>query len=428
MKRFLVICVAILLVAGALSAAPRTKVVLWNRIFEDWNRAWCEQQAAAFNAESKTVEVDQQFVPSGEGWDEKMKAAQASGMAPDIYLINYGAIAWAAKDGLIMPLNDVIPRSAWNDLYDNAKQFVTYKGKYYAYPQLVEPATVLYYRTDLFKAAGLDPAKPPKTWDQFVDYAKKLTKGDVFGASFPGFGGDCGWATWGWQMTASGHMAISDDWSKATVQDAGYVDLVNFVRRLYTEKVVPAQALGGYPDIRPFAEGGLAMAFCGSWGIGELRNTFPEIADKVAVAAPPTKDGKPFKSTVGGWTYVVDAKSKVAKAAGEYIFWLLGDDPKRPASFFEVAQYSKYAPRKSVDQYIIKNTPASKDPWMKVVSEQITPYAVAEPLYAWDISMAVANAYENAVLKNMSAEAALAKAAEDINTFVKNNDYSKKKP
>ena len=223
-------------------------------------------------------------------------------------------------------------------------------------------------------------------------------------------------------------MAISDDWSKATVHDQGYVDLVSFVKRLYTEKVVPAQALGGYPDIRPFAEGGLAMAFCGSWGIGELRNTFPEMVDKVGVAAPPTKDGKPFKSTVGGWTYVVDAKSKVAKAAGEYITWLLGADPKRPASFFEVAKYSKYAPRKSVDQYILKNTPASKDPWMKVVSEQITPYSVAEPLYAWDISMAVANSYENAVLKNMSAQDALAKAAEDITTFIKNNDYSKKKP
>jgi hypothetical protein len=81
-----------------------------------------------------------------------------------------------------------------------------------------------------------------------------------------------------------------------------------------------------------------------------------------------------------------------------------------------------------VDQYILNNTPASKDPWMKVVSEQITPYAVAEPLYAWDICMAVANAYENAVVKNMSAEDALAKAAQDINTFIKNNDYASKKP
>ena len=89
MKKFMALSAAIVLCAGALSAAPKTKVVLWNRIFEDWNRAWCEQQAAAFNAESKTVEVDQQFIP-GDGWDEKMKAAQASGMAPDIYLFNYG--------------------------------------------------------------------------------------------------------------------------------------------------------------------------------------------------------------------------------------------------------------------------------------------------------------------------------------------------
>ncbi len=33
----------------------------------------------------------------------------------------------------------------------------------------------LFYRTDYFEQAGLDPKKPPKTWVELVDAAKKLT-------------------------------------------------------------------------------------------------------------------------------------------------------------------------------------------------------------------------------------------------------------
>ena len=39
----------------------------------------------------------------------------------------------------------------------------------------------LTWNKDHFKEAGLDPEKPPKTWDEFRDYAKKLTKRDAQG-------------------------------------------------------------------------------------------------------------------------------------------------------------------------------------------------------------------------------------------------------
>lgn len=47
---------------------------------------------------------------------------------------------------------------------------------------------ILYYNKDLFKAAGLDPDKPPKTWEEVADAAKKLTKGDVKGFGIRDYG------------------------------------------------------------------------------------------------------------------------------------------------------------------------------------------------------------------------------------------------
>ncbi|MBL8056437.1 MAG: extracellular solute-binding protein, partial [Anaerolineales bacterium] len=46
--------------------------------------------------------------------------------------------------------------------------------KLLGYPR-VGGTNLLYWRTDLFEQAGLDPAKPPETYTQFREYALKLT-------------------------------------------------------------------------------------------------------------------------------------------------------------------------------------------------------------------------------------------------------------
>jgi sn-glycerol 3-phosphate transport system substrate-binding protein len=53
---------------------------------------------------------------------------------------------------------------------------------------------ILYYNKDAFKAAGLDPAKPPRTWDDVSAAAQALTKKDASGKAQPGL---C-FAIYGW--------------------------------------------------------------------------------------------------------------------------------------------------------------------------------------------------------------------------------------
>jgi multiple sugar transport system substrate-binding protein len=83
---------------------------------------------ARFNKENKDYYIDLQFVP-GDAWDEKLKAAQAAGTAPDAYMINYNKILHAASQGLLMPLNDYISQEAFDDLHDNIREMITYKLK-----------------------------------------------------------------------------------------------------------------------------------------------------------------------------------------------------------------------------------------------------------------------------------------------------------
>lgn len=402
------------------SAAPAEKVTVefWAQKFEDSTDAWFKKWVGEFNKTHENLEIKLTIVP-GDAWAQKMKAAQAAGKAPDIKTLNYGGVANAAKLGEILPLNDLMDSAAFDDLYDNVKGFVTVGDKYYAYPKLVEPSTVLYYRKDLFAEAGLDPEKPPTTWAEVLDYGKKLTKKGVFGFSTAQNAVDLGWSSWGLQYNAAGHLPITDDWSKADVMNDGYKALVNFYATAYQSGIMPKQQLAPYPDIKPFGEGKVAMAVCGSWAIGQLRNDYKNIVANVGVAPMATIDGDQTKTTatLGGWTLAIDGKSKHPQEAASFISYLLAGDPNIMIDFFKTSGFSKFSARKSVDEAMNADPDASKDQFRALIAEKIIPNSKAEPIYPWDISFAFSTAIESA-MKGTSVDKALAKAEKDINDFI----------
>lgn len=397
-------------------------IIVWNQIFEEWNQAFFEERADEYNTLDRGYTVEQEFIP-GDAWTERMVAAQSIGSAPDTYILAYNNIYSAVRDASILPLDDIFTKAQLDDIADNVREMVTYNGKIYAYPQLVEPSTVLFYRTDLFEDAGL--TEPPKTWDELVEYGVKLTQGDVFGLGISGFA-EMGWTTWGWQMQSAGHLALNDNWDAPLIDD-GYKELANFWKRLYDEGAVPAEPLSGYTELSAYGQGALAMQLSGSWGIAQLINEYPDIYEVTNVAVPPTKDGntEDIVATNGGWTYVIDANTKHQDGAYNYISWLLAEDPKTVADFFDVAQYSKAAPRKSVQAYIndLGGTPDHAE-----IIIGISERAINEPSYPWDISVAVANMFENVAIGGMDVDSAANEATTQIQEIIEQQNLPGQNP
>ena len=60
-------------------------------------------------------------------------------------------------------------------------EYNTWKGQVYGVPFLEGSKPALFYNTKMFKEAGLDPNKPPATFDELMTYAQKLTKRDAAG-------------------------------------------------------------------------------------------------------------------------------------------------------------------------------------------------------------------------------------------------------
>jgi multiple sugar transport system substrate-binding protein len=406
--------------SGPATEDGKTVVTFWQQKFEDYQQAWFKEQVAEYNASQDDVLVKLEVVPA-DTWDQKLKAAQAAGKQPDVRTTNYGNIKPGVANGQFADLGKLMEPEVFDDIQPNVQDFVTSEGEYYAYPLLVEPSTVLFYRTDLFEAAGLDPAAPPTSWAELTDDARALTKDGVYGMNIGQVALDLGWSSWGLQYNAAGHLPIADDWSEADATDPAYLELADFYGTLYQEKLMPQEATYPYADCSFYGEGTVAMSACGSWAIGQLAGN-PDWADvlaNTAVAAFPSIDGDPTKptSTLGGWTLTVDAKSKVQQEAADFISWIVAGDPERMVEFFTASGFSKYAARVSVAEALAADPEASANPFLPVVSETIVPYAKAEPAYPWEISLAFATALEKA-MKGGDATAAFDEAQAAINDVI----------
>src|SRR5437899_9385267 len=92
--------------------------------------------------------------------------------------------------GQVVPMQVFIDRNKFNtsDFEPAVINYYKYQDKLQSMP-FNASAPILYFNKDAFKEVGLDPAKPPVTFTEITEAAKKLTKKDASGATVRfGFG------------------------------------------------------------------------------------------------------------------------------------------------------------------------------------------------------------------------------------------------
>ncbi|MGY3255452.1 ABC transporter substrate-binding protein [Pseudomonas chlororaphis] len=85
----------------------------------------------------------------------------------------YEAALWGAK-GWLQPMQDLPAAYDLQDIFPSVREGLSAKGTLYALPFYAE-SSMTYYRTDLFKDAGLVMPEHP-TWEQIGEFAGKLNK------------------------------------------------------------------------------------------------------------------------------------------------------------------------------------------------------------------------------------------------------------
>lgn len=399
-------------------SGEKQTVVFWQQQMEDFQQAWYKKTVDAYNASQDKVEVKLEVIP-GDAWPQKLATAQAAGLAPDVMTINYGKIGEGVPNGEYLALDDLMPAASLDDLKPNIREFVTIDDKAYAYPVNVEASKLLYYRTDLVKAAGLDPNSPPKTWDDLIVWAKALNQGNVQGIAEAANATDLSWSTWGLQWNACDHAAIDDDWAEGLATDPCFQKLAEFYRTLYTENLMPQNPKTGYSDPTPYINGEVAMMDNGSWAFASLKADAPDVLANTAVAAFPSMDGAPSRTTatLGGWALAIDAKSKVAQPAADFVNWLAADGTDRMVDYFTISNFARFTARTSVEE-ALKGVKGADDPIVQTISNDVVSYAKHEPAYPFDISMAIGTAIETAMKTDTDLGAAFQTADDSINDVI----------
>lgn len=384
-----------------------TEIMFYAQDFEDWSNDHLYDMVKEFNSNLEDgIQITMIMYEDAE-YTQALKSARDGGYSPEIFMVSYGNLAGEIKKGYPAPLNDLMPKSALDDIIDYVKEMVCYDDVIYGYPQLTEPSSMLFYRKDMLSTAGV--TKDPALWDwqdliSACEKIKPTLKKNQYTIGLP-TGLALAWSTIGLQYNTAGHLALNDNWDDCAFTDTinksteGYAsenEYANVARLwwdLYGGGYVPAGNVSptGYNDIiEGVCDNKIAMTVAGSWSVAEIMNTYPDYIDKIGIAPLPTKTGNKDGATAtnGGWTYAIsnnasqDKKEKSAK----FINWLLAENPQRTASYFEAAHYSKAAVTKSVNNYIEQNAGDTNLDWRNVIND-VAAKAISEPLYSFDVSL-----------------------------------------
>jgi sn-glycerol 3-phosphate transport system substrate-binding protein len=134
-----------------------------------------------FMKENPDIKVN--AIYAGNYNDARIKALAAlkSGKPAQLSVMFSIDIYELIEQDAIVAFDDVVEtpeEKAWLDsFYPTLMENGRTAGKTWGIP-FQRSTIVMYYNKDAFKAAGLDPNRPPETWDQLVSAGKELTKAD----------------------------------------------------------------------------------------------------------------------------------------------------------------------------------------------------------------------------------------------------------
>lgn len=178
MTKFKRLILLMSLASASLNTYAQTEIQWWHSMGGALGE-WVNDLAQDFNKSQSQYKIVPVFKGS---YDESMTAAIAAyraGNAPHLLQVfEVGTATMIASKGAIKPVAEVM-KQAGVQFDPNAyvpavaSYYTSAKGEMLSFP-FNSSTPVFHYNKDAFKAAGLDPEKPPKTWPEVISAAEKL--------------------------------------------------------------------------------------------------------------------------------------------------------------------------------------------------------------------------------------------------------------
>ncbi|MGR6429916.1 ABC transporter substrate-binding protein [Rhizobium sp. PAMB 3182] len=241
----------------------------------------------------------------------------------DIMTIGTYEVPIWAKQGWLLPLENLGADYDVDDLLPAIRSGLTADGKLYAAPFYGESSMVM-YRKDLMEKAGLTMPDAP-TWDFVADAARKMTDkaNEVYGICLRGKAG------WGENMAFLTAMSNSfgarwfdENW-KPQFDQPEWKDTLDFYVKLMNDAGPPGASSNGFNENLALFQTGK----CGMWIDATVAASFvtnpkdSTVADKVGFALAPDKGLGKRGNWLWAWSLGIPAGTKKAEAAEKFVAW-----------------------------------------------------------------------------------------------------------
>ncbi|MDI3548624.1 MAG: multiple sugar transport system substrate-binding protein [Halanaerobiales bacterium] len=169
--RILIVFSLIITLSGTVFAS-KTTITFWHHEPPETRVAAYQKVIDLFEKENPDIHVVQEVVPWGDAY-VKTQTAVAANATPDFQFALPDLNMAAYKMNAILPVTDVVNELDEKYTYfESQKAPFQIKGEYWAVPTF-SWAMMLNYRPSLLKKY-VGTTEPPKTWDELLEYAKKL--------------------------------------------------------------------------------------------------------------------------------------------------------------------------------------------------------------------------------------------------------------
>ncbi|MGI5862224.1 MAG: extracellular solute-binding protein [Myxococcales bacterium] len=280
------VCAAALLFAVGASAAEAERsgpveVVLWHS-YTGAEQQVFEGAIHAFNASRDDVQATALFIPYTV-FADKLTSAIGAGKGPDLFVFAHDRLGDWANWGLVEPVQHFLTPEDVERFSQPAIEALTVpqgSRMLYGLPLAMKSVALLY---DAAKVA-----EPPRTLDELVAEARKLTGGGQYGFVMD----------WASTYTEAGFLhafggMVLDDKGRPALDARGNAEALFWVRKLHDEGLLPREVTGAMVSSL-FNDRKAAMIVTGPWFLGDIKDGID--ARVAPLPAGPAGAAKPYLS------------------------------------------------------------------------------------------------------------------------------------
>jgi sn-glycerol 3-phosphate transport system substrate-binding protein len=236
-----------------------------------------------FNAAHPDIHATAVYTGSYDDTNLKTRAAIQAGHPPSAVIMSANFVREYVINDQVIALDDLVhkdgqtPDQFMAEFWPALKLNAIENGHVYGVP-FQNSTPLLYYSVDAFKDAGLDPDKPPVTWQDWVDDLRKLTKRNAsettrWGLMFPGTYDYLGWLTSALAMSNGGqyyNTGYGGEVYYDTPTTIGAVMLIDAL--VHRWKVLPAGVSDANAVTTAFFQGRTAMMLLSTGSLSFVRD------------------------------------------------------------------------------------------------------------------------------------------------------------